>query len=188
MDGLSPAEIVAQLQLAPHPEGGHFRETFRDEHGTAILYLLEAGECSHWHRVIGSSEIWHHYAGGPLALTVSPDGHDAQAFRLGPTSRKMSSRRLSSRRAGGKRQNRLAIGHWWAARLPPRLTLRILRWRHPIGGPCRDLQAAVEEPGVSVSAEASDFDGVSVPTKVSSSTLQYQGRSEDGWPNANPCK
>ncbi|EFL87999.1 cupin domain-containing protein [Ahrensia sp. R2A130] len=83
MEGFSVAEIVAQLDLAPHPEGGHFRETFRDEHGTAILYLLEAGECSHWHRVMGSAETWHHLAGGPLALTLSPNGHDAEAHRLG---------------------------------------------------------------------------------------------------------
>lgn len=90
MDDLSVGEIISLLDMKPHPEGGHYCETFRDEaasdgaaHSTAIYYLLEAGECSHWHRVHGSSEVWHHYAGGPLALTVSPNGHDAQAFRLG---------------------------------------------------------------------------------------------------------
>ncbi len=83
MNDLSAKDIITMLDLTPHPEGGHFRETFRDEASTAIFYLLEAGECSHWHRVHGSSEVWHHYAGGPLALTLSPDGHDAEAHRLG---------------------------------------------------------------------------------------------------------
>lgn len=84
-------EIVRLLDLAPHPEGGWFRETFRDAapaggraHSTAIYYLLEAGDVSHWHRVTDAVEVWHWYAGGPLALTLSPDGHDAEAFRLGP--------------------------------------------------------------------------------------------------------
>lgn len=84
MNGLSSAEVIARLGLAPHPEGGHYRETFRDEASSAIYYLLEAGDCSAWHRVHGSAETWHHYAGGPLALTLSPDGHDAEAHRLGP--------------------------------------------------------------------------------------------------------
>ena len=83
MEGLSSAEVINLLDMQKHPEGGYFKETFRDGASTAIYYLLEAGDCSHWHRVHGSAEIWHHYAGGPLALTVSPDGHDAEAHRLG---------------------------------------------------------------------------------------------------------
>jgi predicted cupin superfamily sugar epimerase len=86
---MTAAEIVRLLGLQPHPEGGHFAETWRDEPqgggrgaGTAIYYLLEAGELSHWHRV-DATEIWHWYAGGPLALTVSPDGHDAWSVHLG---------------------------------------------------------------------------------------------------------
>ncbi len=81
--------IIAQLGLEPHPEGGHYRETFRDADtvngrsvGTAIYYLLQAGECSAWHRV-DATEIWHYYAGAPLVLTISENGHDAEAFRLG---------------------------------------------------------------------------------------------------------
>jgi predicted cupin superfamily sugar epimerase len=70
-------EIVRQLDLQPHPEGGWFRETFRDSacdqsgrpRSTAILYLLAAGEQSARHR-IDAVEIWHHYAGDPLELTV----------------------------------------------------------------------------------------------------------------------
>lgn len=90
LDDLSPAEIVQLLDLAPHPEGGHFRETFRDrapgaerDHSTAIYFLLAAGEVSAWHRV-AQAEVWHWYAGAPLALTISENGHDAHSHRLGP--------------------------------------------------------------------------------------------------------
>ena len=85
------AGIIARLNLAPHPEGGHFRETFRDPRtdaagrplSTAIYFLLAAGEISDWHR-IDATEIWHFHAGAPLVLTLSPDGHDASAHHLGP--------------------------------------------------------------------------------------------------------
>ncbi|MEM7696441.1 MAG: cupin domain-containing protein [Pseudomonadota bacterium] len=83
------ADLIAALGLKPHPEGGHFAETFRDAdgaprgHSTAIYYLLEAGDVSAWHRV-DAAEVWHFYAGAPLALTLSPNGHDASAHRLGP--------------------------------------------------------------------------------------------------------
>lgn len=87
--GMRPEEIVRLLALAPHPEGGFYRETFRDERivdgraaSTAIYYLLPVGEVSEWHRV-DAVETWHFYAGAPLVLTVSPDGHDAQARHLG---------------------------------------------------------------------------------------------------------
>lgn len=68
--------IIKALGLEPHPEGGHFFETFRDvnmgrrDHSTAIYYLLHAGESSHWHRV-DAAEVWHFYAGGPLALSIA---------------------------------------------------------------------------------------------------------------------
>ena len=82
--------IIDRLGLVPHPEGGWYRETWRADApegarpaGTAIYYLLDAGEHSHWHR-IDAAEIWHWYAGGPLSLTLSPDGHDAAAHVLGP--------------------------------------------------------------------------------------------------------
>lgn len=88
--GLSAAEVIRLLDLAPHPEGGHFRETFRDVAGpdgrarsTAIYFLLAVDEVSHWHRV-DAVETWHWYAGSPLALTVSENGHDAWSLRLGP--------------------------------------------------------------------------------------------------------
>ena len=89
---LGVKEIIRMLDLKPHPEGGWYAETFRDptnpgerSAGTAIYYLLEAGDVSHWHRV-DAAEIWHWYAGGPLALTWTGDGTRAQAksVQLGP--------------------------------------------------------------------------------------------------------
>ena len=85
MEQQSAAAIIEQLNLQPHPEGGFFVETFRDSNGssTAIYYLLEAGDRSHWHRVLGSAEVWHHYAGGPLKLSLSADGNGLENHRLG---------------------------------------------------------------------------------------------------------
>lgn len=90
LDGLSADEVAKRLGLQPHPEGGHFRETFRDpatdaagrSRSTAIYFLLGAGEVSAWHRV-DAVEVWHFYAGAPLALSLSPNGHDAESHRLG---------------------------------------------------------------------------------------------------------
>lgn len=85
-----PDAVIAALSLAPHPEGGWYRETWRDQPadgsrgaGTAILFLLKAAEVSHWHRV-DAAELWHWHGGPPLVLTVSPNGHDAEAMGLGP--------------------------------------------------------------------------------------------------------
>ncbi len=86
--GLSADEIIDLLGLAPHPEGGHFVETFRDAgrndgraHSTGIYFLLRQGDFSHWHRV-DAAEMWHWYAGAPLALHVSVDGRATQTHRL----------------------------------------------------------------------------------------------------------
>jgi predicted cupin superfamily sugar epimerase len=92
-DGTLPAAAVSlALGLAPHPEGGHYRETWRDPDppggrgaGTAILFLLAAGERSHWHRV-DAAELWLWHAGAPLALRLSPDGQSVTALHLGPAS------------------------------------------------------------------------------------------------------
>jgi predicted cupin superfamily sugar epimerase len=75
---LTARDVIRLLDLKPHPEGGHFRETFRDarqvEDGraasTAIYFLLARGERSHWHRV-DATEIWHWHAGAPLALDIA---------------------------------------------------------------------------------------------------------------------
>jgi predicted cupin superfamily sugar epimerase len=66
--------IIESLGLAPHPEGGFYRETFRSS-STAIYFLLPAGEFSAFHRLRSSDEVWHHYAGDPVELdTIDPDG------------------------------------------------------------------------------------------------------------------
>ena len=85
----SAADIVKALGLSPHPEGGHYVQTFVDEngqppHSTAIYYLLQSGEQSHWHRVHGSMEIWHYYAGETIELSLSEDGENLSTIRLGP--------------------------------------------------------------------------------------------------------
>ncbi|MES5486116.1 cupin domain-containing protein [Bradyrhizobium sp. INPA03-11B] len=90
MADLSAADIIARLDLKPHPEGGHYRETFRDErtdangraHSTAIYFLLARGERSHWHR-IDAVEMWHYYAGAPLTLKIAEDGGLQQSIMLG---------------------------------------------------------------------------------------------------------
>ena len=81
-------DIIARLDIKPHPEGGHYRETFRDAHkvngraaSTAILFLLARGERSHWHRV-DAVEIWHWHAGAPLKLSIV-DGSKEEIIRLG---------------------------------------------------------------------------------------------------------
>jgi len=90
MAALSATDIIARLQLQPHPEGGHFRETFRDtaldangrSASTLIYFLLARGERSHWHRV-DAVEVWHFYAGAPLTLRIAGEGQPAQTTILG---------------------------------------------------------------------------------------------------------
>jgi predicted cupin superfamily sugar epimerase len=74
---MDPDTIIGLLGLAPHPEGGHYVETWRAPApagdrgaGTAIYFLLRAGEVSHWHRV-DAAEVWHFYAGDPLVLAIA---------------------------------------------------------------------------------------------------------------------
>ena len=117
MTGDAPAALDADtairlLGLVPHPEGGRFRETFRDvapDGGrgaqTAIYYLLRAGESSAWHRVTDAAEVWHHYAGGPLELAISLDGGEPVIHRLG-----------SDLAAGERPQAVVPAGAWQAAR------------------------------------------------------------------------
>ena len=84
------AEIIAQLDLKPHPEGGHYREAFRDpdvdsngrSRSTAIYFLLARGGRSHWHR-IDAVEVWHYYAGSPLRLQIADDGATWHTVTLG---------------------------------------------------------------------------------------------------------
>lgn len=74
--------IIRALELAPHPEGGWFREVYRGPYSTAIYYLLKQGEASHWHR-IAQIETWHYYAGAALELLLSEDGTRVERCVLG---------------------------------------------------------------------------------------------------------
>jgi uncharacterized protein len=108
---LTAAEVVRLLELAPHPEGGHFRETFRDPCtdagravSTAIYFLLARGERSHWHR-IDAVEVWHFYAGAPLILeTAASERAAITRVTLGP-----------DLAAGEHPQAMVAAGAWQAA-------------------------------------------------------------------------
>ncbi|AJD43034.1 cupin domain-containing protein [Rhizobium sp. SEMIA 4085] len=86
---MSPDDIIEALSMQPHPEGGWYVQTFRDGngkdrgHSTAIYYLLKAGQRSHWHRVHDAAEVWHYYAGAPLALHRSADGAESETLMLG---------------------------------------------------------------------------------------------------------
>ncbi|QRM53370.1 cupin domain-containing protein [Sinorhizobium sp. BG8] len=109
---MTPAEIIEALGMQRHPEGGSYVQTFRDAaggsrgHSTAIYYLLEKGERSHWHRVRDAAEVWHYYAGGPLALSISEDGITAETKTLGPDL------------AAGERPQMLVPANWWQSAEP----------------------------------------------------------------------
>lgn len=87
---MQASDIITTLGMQPHPEGGWYTETWRDPeggargHATAIYYLLEKGDRSHWHRVKDAGEVWHYYAGAPLALHISENGITKRTIRLGP--------------------------------------------------------------------------------------------------------
>jgi predicted cupin superfamily sugar epimerase len=106
-------QIIALLQLAPHPEGGHYRETWvapapdgTRPAGTAIYFLLKPGERSHWHRV-DATEIWHHYAGAPLTLRLAET-------ESGPT----TAQTLGPDLAAGQRPQLIVPAHHWQAAEP----------------------------------------------------------------------
>jgi uncharacterized protein len=109
---MTAAEVIARLHLAPHPEGGWYRETWRAAAapgqrpaGTAILFLLEAGQASHWHRV-DADEIWHWHSGAPIALRIAATAQGpARTEALGP-----------DLMTGQLPQRIVPAGHWQAAR------------------------------------------------------------------------
>ncbi len=89
MEDLSAEQVIELLGLQPHPEGGFFAETYRDETGadarafsTAIYFLLPEGIESAWHRV-DAAEVWHWYAGAPLILSLAGEGIDSRSMVLG---------------------------------------------------------------------------------------------------------
>jgi predicted cupin superfamily sugar epimerase len=118
---LTAADVIRLLDLKPHPEGGHFRETFRDAPppyprplagegregvgraaSTAIYFLLARGERSHWHRV-DAVEIWHWYAGAPLELEISQSEGRIERVTLGDDL------------ASGQRPQAVVPAHAWQA-------------------------------------------------------------------------
>ena len=106
---LTAAEIITLLNLAPHPEGGWYCQTFRDTgpdargHSTAIYFLLEKGNSSHWHKVLGSSEVWLYHGGAPVRLRLSEDGKTQTEHRLGMDLK------------GGERPQLVVPPGWWQA-------------------------------------------------------------------------
>lgn len=126
MPGLSAEDIIRLPDLQPHPEGGHFRETFRDQQSdgdgraasTAIYFLLQDGEVSRWHR-IDAAEVWHWYVGAPLELSIGAGEHAASSLILG-----------SNLRDGERPQAVVPAHHWQSARAvsgPGRS--QVARWR-----------------------------------------------------------
>jgi predicted cupin superfamily sugar epimerase len=116
MQDLTARDIITLLGMRPHPEGGHYVETFRDSvmvegrpASTAIYYLLDVGEASHWHRV-DAAELWHWHAGAPLSLTLSENGHDAVAHILGPELRMRQRPQIAV--PAGTWQTATSLGAW----------------------------------------------------------------------------
>ena len=86
---MSADDVIRNLDLQPHPEGGHYREIHRDAPKgggrgavTTIYFLLRAGETSRWHRVDGT-EVFHFHAGAPLSFSMAPDGNPVSTQILG---------------------------------------------------------------------------------------------------------
>jgi predicted cupin superfamily sugar epimerase len=101
--------VIRLLKLKPHPEGGWFRETFRDAgpkraYSTAIYFLLKKGEASRWHRV-DAAEVWHWYGGAPLELLVAKDLKKPKVHVLG-----------GNLAEGERPQIVVPAGYWQAAR------------------------------------------------------------------------
>jgi predicted cupin superfamily sugar epimerase len=118
---LTAAEIVLLLDLKPHPEGGYFRETFRDPRSvdgaraasTAIYFLLARGQRSHWHRV-DAAEVWHFYAGAPLRLEIAASAASAiTRMVLGPDL--AAGARPQAVVPAGAWQAAESLGHWTLA-------------------------------------------------------------------------
>ena len=107
---LTANDVIRLLDLKPHPEGGHFREMFRDKRqvednraaSTAIYFLLARGERSHWHRV-DAVEVWHWYAGAPLELEIAQGEGRIERVTLG------------NDLASGQRPQAIVPAHAWQA-------------------------------------------------------------------------
>jgi predicted cupin superfamily sugar epimerase len=107
---LTAADVIRLLDLKPHPEGGHFRQTFRDSKtvddgraaSTAIYFVLARGERSHWHRV-DAAEVWHWHAGAPLELEIAATSGGRERITLG------------SDLGAGERPQAVVPAHAWQA-------------------------------------------------------------------------
>jgi uncharacterized protein len=107
---LTAQDVIRLLELNPHPEGGHFRETYRDPQrigggraaSTAIYFLLARGKRSHWHRV-DAAEAWHFHAGAPLMLEIVPASGGRERITLGADL------------AAGERPQAIVPAHAWQA-------------------------------------------------------------------------
>lgn len=113
---LTADDIIQLLDLAPHPEGGRYRETFRDSvesdgraASTAIYFLLRAGEKSRWHTV-DAAEGWHWYAGSPLRLEIATSGAAPTIVALGANL--AAGERRSGRRLAARREYRRLDARW----------------------------------------------------------------------------
>ena len=126
---MEAADIIGLLDLRPHPEGGHFRETFRDAAlsgipgdagsgraaSTAIYFLLARGERSHWHRV-DAAEVWHFYAGAPLMLEIADTkAGPVRCLMLGPDLAAGERPQAVVPPGAGRPAQAAAIGRWSGA-------------------------------------------------------------------------
>ena len=127
------ARWIRSLGLTPHPEGGHYRETYRGPGNvsTAIYFLLEGRQVSRLHR-IRADEVWHLYAGGPLTVSaIAPDGALTE-FTLG-----------ADLEAGQAPQGVVpAAGHWFGAALASAETYALVGCTVAPGFDFADLELA----------------------------------------------
>jgi len=103
---MTAEEIIEKLSLAPHPEGGFYRQTWVAENegrptGTCIYFLLKGDQKSHWHKV-DATEIWLYHAGAPICLSIK------YWARIYPA---INSRKSSCQQTTGSRPEVWAIGH-----------------------------------------------------------------------------
>jgi len=113
---MTAQDIIDTLGLSPHPEGGHYRQTWVAENdrrpsGTCIYFLLAQGEASHWHKV-NATEIWLYHAGAPLILSLSPNDAGPAVDHL-----------LTPDLTAGAPQIIVPMHHWQAARTTGEYTL-----------------------------------------------------------------
>jgi uncharacterized protein len=116
---LSAEHVIGLLGLSPHPEGGYFRETFRDRAtdaagraaSTAIYFLLIGGQSSRWHRV-DAAEAWHWYLGAPLALTIANEADQPGRCELRLGSDLLAGERPQAVVPAGAWQRAKSLGPW----------------------------------------------------------------------------